>query len=125
MGLFTTPLVINDGTDDRTFDWLRQIPGEIGGLYTEPAATASAVSRLKTGHSTQKNGRERHLLQRSEQVALTNPGDNDPALDPIVVNITVQHHPKHALADVEKQVIIAIGAASETGFTAASMRGEI
>jgi len=125
MALFTVPLVINDGSADRTFNWLRQVPGEIGGLYTEPAAAASAASTLKTGHSTQKNGRERHLCQRSEQVALTDPGDNDPALDVIVVNITVSHHPKHASAAVEKEVKLLLAAAGVTGFTAAMMRGEI
>jgi hypothetical protein len=119
MSLFTTPLVINDGTDDRTFNWSHQIPGNVlGGLYVETAASPMVRSQLKTLHTTAKSGQERHLIQSRETVDLVDPGADDPAADDIIVNITVAHHPRHNSADVEKRLLLALAAAGATGITA-------
>lgn len=123
--LLTTPLIINDGTDDRTFDWFRQVPGEVAGLYIEPAATAQSISQLKSAHMTQKNKSKRHSLQSSETVALVSPDLDGPTEAPIVVTISVMHDPKHAEADVEKRLKLLTASVAAVGFTAALMRGEI
>lgn len=123
--LFTTPLTLNDGVADRIFNWLRQVPGEIAGLYKETAATAISESQLKTAHSVQKNLKKRHMLQKTEVVDLVNPGDSDPSNDAIVVTITVVHNSKHSDAEIEKQVKLLTAAASTVGFSAAFVSGEI
>lgn len=123
--LFTVPITLNDGTTNRSFDWLRQEPSQLAGLYREPAATAVSASRIRTSHMTEKSGRERHLLQSSENIALVDPGDNDPTMDSVIINISIAHHPKHAAADVEKRLKLALAAASISGFTADIMAQEI
>lgn len=125
MSLLTTPLIISDGTASRTFNWLRQVPNKVAGLYTETAATAKSESQLATSHTTQKSGTERHLFQRSEIVALVDPDVGGITDDLILVNITVYHNKKHNELEVEKQLNLAIAAASVAGFTAALMRKEI
>jgi hypothetical protein len=126
MGLFTTPLTVNDGASDRIFDFAYQALGSVlGGIYNEPLATAGQASVLRTSHTTAKSGQERHMIQRSENAALVSPSASDPTSDDIIVNITVSHHPKHALADVEKQLNIALAAAGVTGFTAKLMTKNI
>lgn len=126
MSLLTTPLVVNDGTADRTFNWLYQVPGDsLGGNYNEPAASAARKSELRSLHMTAKSGQERHMLQSSEIVALVEPGSNDPASDAIIINLTVSHNPKHASADVEKRVKILLASAGTVGFVARLMARNI
>lgn len=125
MALFTVPLALSDGTDTRTFGFLRQVPNQISGLYDETAASAMAQSRLMSAHTTEKSNRERHLLQSSEVIDLVDPGDGDPTSAAVVVNITVSHHKKHNVTDIEKRLKIALAAAGISGFTAKFIRGEI
>lgn len=126
MGLFTTPLVINDGTADRTFDFLYQTPGDLlGSVYNEPAGSSINQSKLSAQHTTAKSGRERHMLQSSEEVDLVNPGADDPSIDSIVINLSVAHHPLHAATDVEKRVLLLLAAAGITGITAKLMQKSI
>jgi hypothetical protein len=125
MSLFTSPQTLSDGTTDRIFNWLRQVPGKISGVYQETAALASAVSRLVTAHSVEKSGRKRHQLQRVETCALTNPGTDEPTDDVIILNVTISHHPKHDPLDVEKQVNIVSAALGISGFTASFIAEEL
>lgn len=120
MSLFTVPLVINDGSADRTFNWLRQVPNEVAGLYNEPAAPASSVSRLKSQHTTiGKTGIKRHLVQRTEVCELPLLGTETIARTAaITVNLTVTHHPEAVASDVDQQVQLLIDAvASNVNFT--------
>jgi hypothetical protein len=123
--LISVPLTVSDGVGDRIFDWFRQVPGEVAGLYIEPAATAQSMSQLKSAHLIQKNKSLRHSLQSSETVALVNPDTDGPTDGPIVVTVSVMHDSKHSEAEVEKRVKILLATASVAGFTAAIMRGEI
>ncbi len=127
MSIFTVPITLNDGTDDRIFDYQYQEPGAIiAARYNEPAASSSSESRLRVAHmDIKKTGRKRHLLQSSELVALVDPGANDPASDSIVVNITFEHHPKHDSADIEKRLKIVLAAATLAGFTTSLVQGDI
>lgn len=123
--LLTVPLTINDGTSDRIFDWNYQALNVLGGVYNEPAADPMKLSQMSTLHTTSKGGKKRHMLQSSEMVDLTDPGEGDPSADSVVVNITVAHHPRHAAADVEKRVNLALAAAGVAGFTAKFMANSI
>lgn len=127
MSLFTTPLTLNDGTGDRIFDYQYQEPGAtIAARYNEPAASGSSESRLRAAHmDIKKSGRKRHLLQSSELVALVEPGALDPASDTIVCNVTIEHHPKHAVADIEKRLKLVLAAAGIVGFTLSIVQGDI
>jgi len=124
---FTVPLVISDGSGNRTFNFQMQEPGLSPiGRYNEPASTASAESRLRVAHyDVSRNGRKRHLIQSSEIVVLVNPGEGDPADDVIIANITIEHHPKHSEAAVEKRLKLALAAAGIAGTTASLMQGNV
>lgn len=117
MGLFTDPLVINDGTADRTFNYRAQlsINDTTASEYVEPAASAAARSLLTVKHTVSKTMRPRHLLQRSEFKSI---GDADGTLDSIVVNLTIACNAGHTDAMVEEQLNLILAAAQETGFVA-------
>jgi len=112
MGLFTDPVVLNDGVDPaRSFSFRAQLSetGSVVGEYIEPAATAAEDSTLTVKHTTSKDGTKRHLLQRSNSMLLP----DGVTLSPIVVNFTLSHHPEMVLANVEKQVLLLIDALGE------------
>jgi hypothetical protein len=124
MGLFADPLVINDGTSDRTFNFRAQLSelGSTAGEYIEPAATAAADSVLVVKHSTSKSDRHRHLIQRVENVTINDAGGT---LEPLVVNLTVSRESGHTDAQVQSQVTLLIDALEETGFVAGFVRERI
>lgn len=118
MSLITTPLTVSDGTVDRIFDLQYQLPGaQLGAQYCEPTALPALESKLMSLHGQTKNGRVRHMLQSSELMPLVNPGPTEPIDDGVVINLTVSHHPKHAVADVEKRIKILLNTAAVAGFT--------
>lgn len=126
MSLFTVPLSLNDGATDRIFNWLRQIPNRVAGLYHEPLSTALSESRFEVAHQApDKSGRERHLLKSHERCALLNPGVKDPANDIIDINLTCVFNPKADPADIEKRFKLLLAAASTSGFIAGFTRGEL
>lgn len=105
--LFTTPLVLNDGTVDHTYDWMYQQPSQMQGVYGDLSADPTLEEQIRSSHLTQRNGRKRHTVSFSGQVALTSPGDGDPSSDPIIISVSVVHHPKHNAADVSKRIAMA------------------
>lgn len=124
MSLFADPLVLNDGAVARTFNYRAQVlqPDAIIGEYIEPAASAAASSTLAVKHTTSKNGRKRHALQRVENLTIN---DADGTLSPLVVTVTVSRDPGHLDAQVQKQVTLVIDAMSEAGFVAGWTRERI
>lgn len=124
MGLFSDPLVINDGTDDRTFNYRvgSSNGDETVGEYIEPAASAATQSKLTVKHGTTKTGRKRHLLQRSEYITIN---DADATLEPLVVNISVSRSGGHTDAQVAKAISLATDAAGEAGFVAGFVRERV
>lgn len=124
MGLFTDPMVLNDGAASRTFNFRTPIleSGSTGGEYIEPAAVAAAASKLVVKHTTSKSGLKRHLLQRAISVTI-----NDVAgtLEPIVVNLTANHSVGHTDAQIQKEITLMIDALTETGFVAGFARERV
>lgn len=122
MGLFTDPIVLNDGTNDRTFTFRNPImeSGSTGSNYVEEAASAASESVIIVKNSRSNKGSRRHLLQRSEMVQLTD--DATDGIKPIIVNITISHYPSHTEANIEKQLKLALAAAGMTGFVGKVVR---
>jgi hypothetical protein len=123
MSLFTTPLTLNDGTDDRIFDYQYQEPGNtVAARYNEPASSSTSESRIRTAHSTTKAGRMRHLIQSSELVATS---DADLLPQTIIANVTLEHHPLHTSASIEKRLKLVLAAAGISGITVKLVQGNI
>lgn len=123
MSLFPTP-VINDGTADRTFAYRAQLssPGNksIVGEWVEPAAPLADASKIVVKHDDSKSTLRRRLLQYGRKKAIL-----DGTLRPIVVNVTVQHHPEHTEADISKSLLIAANSIKLSGFITRFLGGFI
>lgn len=101
MGLFSSPLVLNDGTADRTFTWRSQQPDKksVVGDYIEDAASIASESLIVVKHD--KSGSvPRHLLQRTAWVA---PAAGDGTLKRITINLTVVADEAFTAAEVLKE----------------------
>jgi hypothetical protein len=124
MGLFTSPLVINDGTADRTFTYRAQlsISDSTASEYIEAAADSSARSNLTVKHTVSKTGRPRHLLQRSQFLTIN---DADDTLDSIVINLTIASNSNHTDAQVAAQVALVAECLAEANFVANMRRNMI
>lgn len=126
MGLFTDPLVLVDSSvANRTFNFRAQLtePNAIVGEYIEPAAEVASNSKLVVKHTTSSAGIKRHLLQRAETFDLT--ADPTDGSSPVIGNVTLSHHPKATLLQVQDQVTILIDAMSEPDFVSNMMRERI
>lgn len=124
MGLFTDPMVLNDGAVARTFNFRTPImeTGSTGGEYIEPAATAASASKIVVKHTTSNAGKKRHLLQRAQVLTIN---DTAATLEPIIVNVTATHSIGHTDAQVQKEITLAIDAMTETGFVAGFVRERV
>lgn len=122
--LFTTPLTLSDGTNNHIYNWLYQVPGKLSGIYTETAATPSSESQLRSAHTTEKSGVERHLVSLFVNKPLTDAQAPDPTFAPVTVNISVIHHPLHSASSIDEVLAMSGDAVSEIT-AAALLRGEI
>lgn len=122
MPLFTDPILLNDGNADRSFSFRAQLnEGKtVVGEWVEPAAELSQQSGLIVKHDTSKSTTARRLLQRTAYLHIA-----DGTFKKCTVNITVQHHPEHTLADITKQVNIIKDAVSEATFVNNFLKGLI
>lgn len=70
MGLFTSPVTLNDGVGDRTFAFRSQVfdKKSVIGEYIEPAAPISKQSIIRVKHDP-ASAVPRHLLQRTVYLA--------------------------------------------------------
>ena len=122
MSLIPTP-VINDGTADRTFVYkgqnitTNQKTSE--GTWIEPAALLSANSNIVVKYDESKVSFRRRLVQYAIRKTIA----DGVTLKPIVVNVTIQHHPEHTSADMEKAVRIACGIPLSSGFITRWLQG--
>lgn len=124
MGLFTSPLVINDGVADRTFTFRSQQPHKtsVVGDYIEDAASIAAESLLVVKHD--KSGTvPRHLLQRTVWVAPA--ASTDGALKRITINLTVVADEAFTSAEVTKEFLLMRDAMGETGVVAGLLSSKI
>lgn len=120
MGLFTVPLVISDGSANRTYDFIGQQSSEgssLVGKYLETATSTSAIDAAVVKHATLKTSR-RDLLQKSINLPIL-----DGTLKPIVINLTITAHNEHADAVVEKEVKLLLAMAGTAGFTGKMRKG--
>ena len=124
MSLIPTP-VINDGTADRTFVFkgqnitMNQKTAE--GTWIEPAESLSACSNIVVKYDESKASFRRRLVQYAVRRKIA----DGVTLKPIVVNVTLQHHPEHTSADLEKAVRIACGIPLLSGFITRWLQGLI
>lgn len=123
MGIFTDPLVINDGTADRTFNFRSQLPDKkaVVGEWVEPAAPLTDDSRILIKHDTSSPTNRRRLLQVVSSCLLA----DGVTRKPIVINMTVTYHPSHSEVDITKRVKLLIAAASKVSFPGNFLRGLI
>lgn len=115
MSLIPTP-VINDGAADRTFVYkgqnitTNQKTSE--GTWIEPAAILAENSTIVVKYDESKTSFRRRLVQYAIKKTIA----DGITRKPIVVNVTIQHHPEHTSADLEKAVRIACGIPLLSGF---------
>lgn len=121
MSLFST-LVFSDGTDNHTFEARSpyQEGNSLCGDFVEPAADSSAGSKLVIKQDESKSTVRRRLLQRRILVV-----NVDGDMEPITVNFTINHSPKHSTASIVKEGMIAANAIATTGFLDAFVDGHV
>lgn len=124
MALFTSPLVLNDGTENRTFSFRSQKPDKkaIVGDYIEDAAAIAAESLLVVKHDL-SGSVPRHLLQSTELAVPASATDG--VRKKITVNITVTAHPDFTPAEVGKRFSLLTDAIAETGFLTGFMSSKL
>lgn len=124
MALFPTP-IINDGTADRTFAFKGQDvvakTKTMSGSYIETSAPLVQESNLVVKYNEAKTTVRRRLLQHG----IKRPIADGTTYKPIIVNITVTHHPEHSEGDIAKSVLVAANAAKLSGFITRWLQGLI
>ena len=123
MGLFTNPVVLNDGVADKTFSFRAQLPDKkaVVGEWIETAAPLADESKIIVKHDATSPTVRRRLLQRTANVLLA----DGITRKPVTCNLTVTYHPSHAEADVAKTVKIIADSVAEATFVANFLRGLI
>lgn len=123
MGLFTNPVVLNDGVADKTFSFRAQLPDKkaVVGEWIETAASLADESKIIVKHDTSSPTARRRLLQRTINVLLA----DGVTRKPVTCNLTVTYHPSHAEAEVAKTVKIIADSVAEATFVANFLRGLI
>lgn len=122
MPLFTDPVVLNDGSTDRTFSFLAQLADKkaLAGEWTEPAADTSDESKLISKQDRSSATLRRRLLQsKANHVTLTR------GLRPITVNFTVTHDVEHTSEQITEQVTLTKSALNAAGFVVNFIGGQI
>lgn len=124
MALLTTPLVLNDGTDDHTFSYRSQQPDpkSVVGDYIEDAAPLAAESLIVVKHD--KSGSvHRHLLQR--KIKRLPSAAVDGVLKRITINLTVVADPAFTAAEVEEEFAMCQELYAESGLLAGLLQNKI
>lgn len=124
MALFTSPLVLNDGTVSRTYSFRSQQPDKksVVGDYIEDAAALAAESLIVVKHDS-TGSTPRHLLQFS--IWLVPASSTDGVRKRITINTSIMADPAFTAAEVEKQHKLSIDAQQETGFVAGMLSAKI
>lgn len=129
MGLFSDPVVLNDGVDAaRSFEFGGQVKDSIAqkaSEWIETAADSHAASKISIKHMEAKSGQKRHLIQTSMLYDTDVDADGNTKLAPIVVNTTVSHDPRALEADILLQYTLHLDALAETGVLAGLVRTRI
>lgn len=113
MGLFTNPVVLNNGIA-RSFEYMGQLidPKAMTGRYLESAAANDIMSYMTAKHTV--NGSiVRSLLQRTVLAPTS-----ESKLEPITANFTLTYNIKHLTAVVEPEAKLITAALGATNFYA-------
>lgn len=124
MGLFTNPVVLNDGVDaTRNFSYRAQRTDKnavVADYIEDSSQPLAAASLLTVKHDSRKT--PRHLLQRSINRRPAASAATDPLL-PITVNFTVTASPLFTAAEIQTEVNIAVDAVQEANFVSNLLSG--
>lgn len=122
MGLFTNPVVLNDGTANRTFIFRSQINDSksVAGEWIEPAADLDAESKLTIKHAVTGNI-HRDLMSGRENVLMP----DGVTLSPITVNFNVVFTKGVTEVQMTKRIKLHIDAISKPDFVKNFMNGLI
>lgn len=115
MPLFTDPLVLNDGTVNRTFSFRAQLAdnNSVVGEWIEPAGTLQKDAKLVVKHDEKiTSTTRRRLLQCRGNYVIA----DGVTLKPITVNFTITHHKEHTLAQITELVTLIRDATGEADF---------
>lgn len=118
--LFSNPVVLNDGTNDRTFTFRAQLneAKSTVGEWIEPAATLRAESKVVVKHDSSQKSVRRRLLKHTIYSAVA-----ADVYKPINVNFTIAYDPAHAESDLVKAAKIVGDALAEATFLQNFLRG--
>lgn len=120
--VFANPVVLNDGTADRTFTFRAQITDKAGksviGEWIEPAAPIVNDSKITIRHDVSST-KVRRRNMRVSSLALI----DEATRKMITVNISIAYDPSHSEVDLTKHFKLAIDAASEATFLSNFLRG--
>lgn len=120
--IFSNPVVLNDGTNDRTFTFRAQITDKTGksvvGEWIEPAAPISNDPKITIRHDVSSTKVRRRNLRVSTLGLI-----DETTRKMITVNVSIAYDPAHSEADLKKIFLLAIDAASEATFFPNWVRG--
>jgi len=124
MGLFTNPVVLNDGQPARTFSFRAQQPDNksLVGDYIEDAAALAEESLLVVKHDLKATA-PRHLLQTT--IMAVPAAGTAGVYERITINTTVTAHKSFTVAEVTPQFVLHQDALAETDFLANFLTGKI
>jgi hypothetical protein len=120
MSLFTDPLVLNDGSADRTFK--ARGPVEQGGAiigydYIEPAQSSKVDSRIVVKHTLDKSGLQRDFVQVRSNQPLPEAFQTATLIEsPCFCNFSMGAYPGITDAVIQAHVTLLIDAISEANF---------
>lgn len=121
MGLFTNPVVLNNGVA-RSFEFLGQgnENSALVGIYLETAAALAENSRIFSRYD--KNIKS---LRRGNLKIVKNYLTSASVYEPVTMNISFIGHPLHAQTDIENHLKLGAAAMAATDFYAKFVKGVI
>lgn len=124
MGLFTNPVVLNDGVGSRTFSFRSQRPDEksVVGDYVEDAAALAAESLLVIKHDNKPTA-PRHLLQRTINIVPAANADSE--FKRVTLNFTLTCDKEFTAAEVLPEFVTMVDALGEADFLTNFMLSKI
>jgi len=116
MGLFSNPVTLTDGTNDRIFTFRTPLNNvkSVGGDYIEAAAATAAKSLLVVKHDM-RTPIIRNLLQRVIKLHPAADTDSDD-LYPVTFNFTMTAHELFTETELQPEVNVLLDAIAEANF---------
>lgn len=114
MGLFTNPVILNNGTA-RSYEYMgpTNTASELQGVYLESAATLSEMSQIIARYD-----RVVKKLRRGNLKIVKNYATSALIMAPITMNISFIADPLHSATDIESHLKLGGAACAATNFYA-------